>query len=172
MKDIKENYVNFQQACKLKLLGFQQNLCDKVSVILNKDNSYHLVSVEYDVPSEYTYTNINVPLKAQVFEFFRERFNLHCSIELNSYENEIIYNGYVYNIKLHDIHKHLFDVITYNTYDETETELINQVININIQLDEIFTLTKNIDSKLPDIIEMLRNIDYKLADIQFKNNRN
>ena len=130
-------FVNYAQAVALKELGFNE----KCYAYFTKHEEFFYFDVD-DLSSAYTKNMDNLfvnsvdelectaPLKAQVFEWFREKHGLWVSFTYDEDESEELY-WYVDKILKYGIGRLFFhDLIEYNSYEEAESAAIDKLLEI------------------------------------------
>ena len=107
---MKKEFVNYNQALKLKALGFDEP-CFKCKVIGQEHLDY--TPTDYDDFPEQKEKEVLIPTFSQAFRWFREKYNLHHCI-----------------MKMHD---YFFDKtlrIHTETYEEAELACLDKLIEI------------------------------------------
>lgn len=142
---MKELFVDYNLSLELKELGFKEKCLASYYTYnienLKKDKydykSKFIIEItdseDYIMNGEKSYY-VACPLIYQVFDWFRNKHNLHGVIhQLLKYKYDVVVNS-VYCIHLssskYDLKRiNYSNLIEYNTYEEAETVCINQMID-------------------------------------------
>lgn len=112
MNNLEKDFVPYQEALELKQLGFDEPCFSYYNKEVNCNLCWKSNSVEpYNHNDATKYDSLSAPTFSQCFRFFRERFDLHYSIdrECSQHDHKWGYNWSIYN---------------YNKVVETEEEYI------------------------------------------------
>ena len=128
---MEELFLPYQYALELKELGFDEDCFGKYEGKLNSYGNKPLVlaftftnlpSAENKVDySNYPYRDIEAPTYQQVFKWFRQKHNLHGYVEPIQDEETVVFT---YNI----LNTEQSVETIYETYEEAELELLNELI--------------------------------------------
>lgn len=112
-----KEFVSYEHSVALKELGLKDKCIATV-----ENNGYVHIKGTRGLPSAAAVVNkVDAPLKQQVFRWFREKYNLHSYIK---YEFRDVKFYYDYTIEGYE------SDINYDTYEEAENALINELISI------------------------------------------
>jgi hypothetical protein len=132
---MEKELVTFEQALALQELGFDEE-CIFVNVIENGKFAGIYTPTDYNDFPEQIELEINVPLKQQVFRWFREKYNIqgyiYSSTVRGNKEGTKQFTGYVWNINGIDMPFISTDAIDelHDTYEEAENDCIDKLIEI------------------------------------------
>lgn len=123
---MEKEFVNYNQALKLKALGF-----DEPCFSFYMGGFEELGRIKYVNPSNVAETNVLAPTFSQVFRWFREKY-FYLSYVCSPYKE---YNEFYFRIR------HIGDVINegelenfesqvYKSYEEAELSCLNKLIEI------------------------------------------
>lgn len=113
--------VSYEQAVALKEIGFDGDALKVYSTKWTK-----LIDEEYAVRYDVDY--VLAPLKQQAFRWFREKYDLHCRIEIGS--STYCYYAYIDQLlTIDDCIQHSIGHV-YNAYEEAENACINKLIEL------------------------------------------
>jgi hypothetical protein len=136
---MKKYFVNYAQAVALKELGFDEKCFKYYRSDKEFCNFLNYEVIEFD-DTKYITNSISTimwcdkhctaPLKAQVFDWFREKHGLWVSFGYDEDESEELY-WYVDKILKYGIGRLFFhDLIEYNSYEEAESAAIDKLLEI------------------------------------------
>jgi hypothetical protein len=121
---MEEYFVTYEQALALKELGFDEPCFRYVYIGDTGNNVDHIEEVKFKFSANYNADSlcISIPLKSQVFKWFREKYNLFHCIEPHFSGG---FNIYIEGIKNEEPYR-----IVYKTYNFAESECIDKLISI------------------------------------------
>ena len=126
---MKEHFVTYEQALALKELGFDEEC---LAYFNDKEFKYcledELVKNSLMSNSNSPIFYITIPLKQQVFKFFRDKFNQHSFIEL--VEDDGIKYDYCLYVDKSPEECIDFGDGPHNTYEEAENACIDKLIQL------------------------------------------
>lgn len=147
-----ELFCTYEQSIKLKELGFDEPCFAKYSLGLEKDNftqlQFHIdynqsYSIGHFIPIEDNFMAITkknsdyghapcAPLKHQVLNWFRTKYQIYPEITLHNKENTQSWIFIIHIIGFHEIPYHQKNSTDpyYKTYEEAEHNCINKLIEL------------------------------------------
>jgi hypothetical protein len=133
---MEKEFVTYEQALALKELGFDEKCITeikykKICEEQSKPNGCQLHNLHCNYPDctiDRTKTPIGMPLKQQVFKFFRDKFNQHSFIEL--VEDDGIKYDYCLYVDKSPEECIDFGDGPHNTYEEAENACIDKLIQL------------------------------------------
>lgn len=126
---MKDNFVSYEIALKLKELGFKEECLGwYLFEIANKENISSVILASFIRNWNHYGDRINAPLYQQVFKWFREKHNLFGCIDLQVCNpphwyiriDDIIKNDYLYHSEDENL--------KFKTYEEAEEECLIKLI--------------------------------------------
>lgn len=131
MKDIKNNFIHYEEAKELKELGFDD---DVISAYTTDDKKLSIFA--FTIPSSGIFKigfekgwSIRAPLWQQAFEFFREKYDFIHQI-MKTGNNEYFYLIQYPPSLLFDDDKRIDDMIEYLSYEEAQLECLRELIKL------------------------------------------
>ena len=177
MNNMEKEFVNYNQALKLKALGFDEPCLLHVTHYgemketrsslwmlngyLAECNDDEKITINYEFPNhpsnkEEYWKEINIPTFSQAFRWFREKYNLKSWIE------EYTKNKYIYEIRPHKIIDYKEgEIYVYATYEEAELTCLDKLIEI---VETKSTQNTNDGRTMEKLIESNRKFDEKNND--------
>lgn len=120
---MENEFVTYEQAVKLKELGFDSPCFRYVYIENNKQTNE--VKPRFSDNFNSSKLIVSIPLKQQVFRWFRN-YSEHYKVQSTIQEYDI--NNWMYSID--DGVQSDIAMIGFNTYEEAENECINQLISL------------------------------------------
>jgi hypothetical protein len=125
---MEKEFVPYEQALELKLLGFNEpcmkGYTEEYKKLISFSSTYTNTSVEKTLPTK----PLTAPLYQQAFRWFREKFYLHSCISAINNGVELLYAPMIDIIDKK--HKAILNFDDYKTYEEAELECLKKLIEI------------------------------------------
>jgi hypothetical protein len=116
-----EQFVNYKQSLQLKELGFEEPCFARY---IKKEFKYGALGGVTNFTKEYD-NQISAPLYQQVFEWFREKYNIDgWVVPCKNLDDEKSYTFII------DLLNYIEEMTEYNTYNEAEIACINKLIEL------------------------------------------
>jgi hypothetical protein len=127
---MKNEFVTYEQAVKLKELGFNESCL----FWFDEKNITFFKEFPMEQPSNFNITHlVSAPLKQQVFTWFREKYNLDCSI-INWHNCLENWCFRIMNLVMSDNNNLDYDSYlieeNYDSYEDAELACIDKLISL------------------------------------------
>jgi hypothetical protein len=125
---MEEHFTNYNQALSLKELGF-----DEPCFMYENSDERQLNFSEYEIfknDNQDLTDFIKLPLKSQVFKWFRDKHGLFVAPSVISYENDPYLWFFEINSTILPIGTYLEGTDDYKTYEESESACIDKLIEL------------------------------------------
>jgi hypothetical protein len=123
---MEKELVTFEQALALQELGFDEE-CIFVNLIENGNFAGIYTPTDYNDFPEQREIEINVPLKQQVFRWFREKHECYANLSSWIHEEEI---GIYHEFEIYKVKQYSHGSIRFKTYEEAENACIDKLIEL------------------------------------------
>ena len=138
--DMKKYFANYKQSLALKQLGFDEDCFGVYRP--ESDKNYYVFYINPDdrgsCNSDLDGTHTcSAPLSSQVFEFFRNKFNLHHYIEAVIVEKAKSIIKFDYTILEENTELIEYNDLPSNTYKEAEIACIDKLIEIALSYENL-----------------------------------
>jgi hypothetical protein len=124
-----KEFVTYEQALALKELGFDE-MCLAYW-------NYHTEELNYNLHPSTSYFHtedvIQLPLKQQVFRWFRDKHEWYANLSSWIHEEDI---GTYHEFEIYGANQYAHGSVPFKTYEEAENACIDKLIEISKQLNK------------------------------------